>query len=112
MGRAAVQTGLGADLAHAQFLMIEAEAVENLRGPVDDMNAVTTRSSFRRPLKRFHLCVLLQDLFLVSYHKTTFRNASKGCSFCQYSNSGLGSLDSILVFCNAGFFGSGVQRNN
>ena len=40
MRRAAVQMGFDADLAHAQFLMIEAEAVENLRGPVDHMDAI------------------------------------------------------------------------
>ena len=43
MGRAAVQAGLGADLAHAQFLMIEAETVQNLRGPVDHVDAVPIR---------------------------------------------------------------------
>ena len=66
MGRAAVQTGLGADLAHAQFLMIEAETVENLRGPVDDMNSVTTRWSFRRPLKRF-ICACCCSIFFLSH---------------------------------------------
>ena len=66
MGRAAVQTGLGADLAHAQFLMIEAEAVENLRGPVDNMNSVTPRSSFRRPLKRF-ICACCCRIFFLSH---------------------------------------------
>ena len=40
MRRAAVQMGFGADLAHAQFLMIEAEAVEDLRRPVDHMDTV------------------------------------------------------------------------
>jgi len=33
MRRAAMQMVLAPDLAHAQFLMIESEAVENLRGP-------------------------------------------------------------------------------
>ena len=35
VSRAAVQTGLGADFANAQLLMIEAETVQNLRRSVD-----------------------------------------------------------------------------
>src|SRR4029077_10094798 len=47
MRRATVQTGFYANFAHAQFLMIEAEAVKNLRRPVDHMDAIAIRWSLR-----------------------------------------------------------------
>lgn len=43
MGCAPMQSGLGAYFADAQLLVIEAEAIENMRGPVDDVNAIPIR---------------------------------------------------------------------
>jgi hypothetical protein len=40
VSRASVQTGLGADFANAQLLMIESESVQNLRRSVDHVNPV------------------------------------------------------------------------
>ena len=51
MRRAAVQMGFCADLADAQFLMFEAERVENLRRPIDYMDAVAIRLTFGCALK-------------------------------------------------------------
>ena len=43
MGRTPVQTRSRPDLAHAQLLMIETEAIEDLRGTIDDMNTIPIR---------------------------------------------------------------------
>ena len=78
VSRAAVQTGLGADFANAQLLMIEAETVQNLRRSVDPVNPVPLRGSFWPFVDASRLPPLEGSFLLVSYAKTAFRNTTEG----------------------------------
>jgi hypothetical protein len=78
VSRAAVQTGLGADFANAQLLMIEAETVQNLRHSVDPVNPVPLRGSFGLSLMRRD-CLHWKGLFYSSHMlRRRFRNTTEG----------------------------------
>ena len=66
VSRAAVQTGLGADFANAQLLMIKSETVQNLRRSVDPVNPVPLRGSFGLSLMRRD-CLHWKGLFYSSH---------------------------------------------
>jgi hypothetical protein len=66
VSRASVQTGLGADFANAQLLMIESESVQNLRRSVDHVNPIPLRGSFGLSLMRRD-CLHWKSLFCLSH---------------------------------------------
>ena len=66
MRRTAMQVCFSTDFAYAQFLMIEAETVEDLRRTVNDMNTVAIRLRPRCALKP-SVCVHCSRIFHLSH---------------------------------------------
>jgi capsule polysaccharide export protein KpsC/LpsZ len=52
MRGASVETRHDANFTHAQFLVLESETIEDLRGPIDHVDPVTIFNSFRTALRR------------------------------------------------------------